>query len=72
MISKGADPHIRDSDGLTPADLAEECNYNECAIYLRNQPDKPSVVKHIEPAAKVEDDEVNNQHCRKCVFIYYY
>lgn len=30
------DPNARDLDGLTPADLAEECGHNECAQFLRN------------------------------------
>ena len=32
----GADPHPRDSEGLTPADLAEESGYHACAEFLRN------------------------------------
>ena len=37
---------MRDSDGLTPADLAEDCKFNECAAYLSSLPVKP--VKQIE------------------------
>ena len=32
----GADPHPRDSEGLTPADLADESGYHACAEFLRN------------------------------------
>ena len=32
----GADPHARDSEGLTPADLADESGYHTCADFLRN------------------------------------
>ena len=38
LVATGANPHIQDNDGLTPADLAEECGHGTCARYLRSCP----------------------------------
>ena len=37
-MATGVDPHTRDLDGMTPADLAEECGHSKCADYLRSCP----------------------------------
>ncbi len=43
LVATGVDPHTKDLDGMTPADLAEECKHLNCANYLRSQktPDLP-------------------------------
>lgn len=46
LVSMGADPHACDSDGLTPADLAEECDFESCSLFLRSRPFLP--VKTLE------------------------
>ena len=33
-MASDIDPNIRDLDGLTPADLAEECGHLDCANFL--------------------------------------
>ena len=42
----GADPHARDTDGLAPADLAEECDFESYSLFLRSRPFLP--VKTLE------------------------
>ena len=34
-MATGIDPDIRDLDGLTPADLAEDCGHSACAQFLQ-------------------------------------
>lgn len=67
LVATGVDPHTKDLDRMTPADLAEECKHLNCANYLRSQrsPDPPT-------------DQVLSQanailyisHVRVCVCVY--
>ena len=41
LVATGVNPHIQDNDGLTPADLAEDCGHGACASYLRSCPVPP-------------------------------
>ena len=36
LVASGIDPDIRDMDGLTPADLADECDKKDCVDFLRS------------------------------------
>ncbi len=46
LVATGVDPHTKDLDSMTPADLADECKHLNCANYLRSQksPDPPEIV----------------------------
>ena len=34
LVATGVDPHVKDLDGMTPADLAEECGHSTCSVFL--------------------------------------
>ena len=36
LVASGMDTDIRDMDGLTAADLAEECDQKDCVYFLRS------------------------------------
>lgn len=36
LIASGMDTTVRDMDGLTPADLANECGHKDCEMFLRS------------------------------------
>ena len=54
LVAMGADPHIRDSDQLTPADLAEDGGFHECAEYLKKQSPKPIIEVEVTAMLKLE------------------
>ena len=54
LIGMHADPHIRDSDQLTPADLAEDGGFYECAEYLKKQPPNPVIEVEVNVMLKLE------------------
>ena len=41
-MATGVDPHTHDLDGLTPANLAEECGHKACADFLNSCAYQPS------------------------------
>ena len=48
LIASGMNTDVQDMDGLTPADLADECDHEDCALFLRN----PSQVRTT-PAMRI-------------------
>ncbi len=36
LVASGMEVDIRDTDGLTPAELAMECGHKDCADFLKS------------------------------------
>ncbi len=47
LLRYGCDPELKDNNGLTAADLAENCWHRECAATLRRRLTKVTSTKHM-------------------------